>query len=163
MRARAFEKTSTGCDGFGHSCDVENSLYDDATHERSFRETRLVHRYSVTYAPASAVKHTLLSCTVLALSIVALTGCAASAEGDDDSGLLDAAIKVDSAPAKDAAPKKDSGPPAQCVNTCASDQDCENSCPAVPNGVNCCDTSTGICYAYSSTICPEPVLDAGLD
>jgi len=101
------------------------------------------------------VKATLLSCALL----LALTNCATSGDTDLDGGETDAAIKQDAAKvdaAKEAATS-------QCVPSCTTDDECSNSCPEVPNGVNCCDTSTGICYAYSSSVCPAPVQDAGFD
>jgi hypothetical protein len=46
----------------------------------------------------------------------------------------------------------------QCMSGCTSDQDCQNSCPAAPNGgVNCCDVPSGMCFPMSSC----PVADAG--
>jgi len=101
------------------------------------------------------VKATLLSCAL----VLALTNCASSGDTDLDGGE-DVAVKTDSAK-PDA--KADTGPTEQCVPQCTSDDDCSGSCPAVPNGVNCCDTSTGICYAYSASTCPAPVADAGFD
>ena len=99
------------------------------------------------------MKATLLSCAVL----LALTNCAnSSGEGDDGGADV---VKVD---AKADAGKPDA-PTEQCIPQCTSDDDCSGSCPAVPNGVNCCDTSTGICYAYSASSCPAPVADAGFD
>lgn len=98
--------------------------------------------------------------------LLAATGCATSGDVDIDGGSdLDSAAKPDVAPKPDSGPTKpDSGPPQQCVPSCASDTDCQNSCPQVPNGLNCCDTSTGICYQYADTTCPAPVVsDAGLD
>ena len=104
------------------------------------------------------MKAILLSCAL----VLALTNCASTGEGDDDGGnTLDAAVKTDAAK-PDSGNKQDSGGQ-QCVSQCTSDDDCANSCPQVPNGVNCCDTSTGICYAYSSSSCPVSVQDAGFD
>ncbi len=99
----------------------------------------------------------LLACAL----VLAATGCATSSGTDLDGGDLDAAVKAD-APKTDSG-TKDSGSQQQCVSQCTSDTDCESSCPNVPNGVNCCDTSTGICYAYSANACPAPVQDAGFD
>lgn len=103
------------------------------------------------------MKATLLSCALL----LAATGCASSGETDLDGGFEVDGAKVDAK--ADAPAAKDTGSQQQCVQQCTSDQDCANSCPLVPNGVNCCDTSTGICYAYSGTACPAPVVDAGFD
>ena len=101
------------------------------------------------------MKATLLSCALL----LALTNCASSGEADLDGGE-DVAVKTDAK--ADAANKPDAKQP-QCVPQCTSDDDCSGSCPEVPNGVNCCDISTGICYAYSDSVCPVPVADAGFD
>jgi len=96
------------------------------------------------------------------LSVFSLGGCAASSAGDDDSGInLDAAVLNDAH--HDGATNKDSGSQGQCVMNCTSDMDCQNSCPMVPSGVNCCDTATGVCYAYAQSSCPVPVMDAGFD
>ena len=100
------------------------------------------------------MKATLLSCALL----LALTNCASSGDADLDGGE-DVAVKVDAK--SDVTNKPDTGP--TCVPQCTSDDDCSGSCPAVPNGVNCCDTSTGICYAYNASVCPAPVADAGFD
>ena len=106
------------------------------------------------------MKATLLSCAL----VLALTNCASSGEADLDGGeTTDAAVKTDSASKTDSGNKQDSGQQQQCVSQCATDDDCANSCPQVPNGVNCCDTSTGICYAFNSSTCPAPVQDAGFD
>jgi hypothetical protein len=102
------------------------------------------------------VKATLLSCAL----VLALTNCASSGEGDSDGGE-DVAVKTDAT--KTDASNKDSGNNPQCVPQCTTDDDCSGSCPEVPNGVNCCDTSTGICYAFSASVCPAPVQDAGFD
>lgn len=62
------------------------------------------------------------------------------------------------------APKADAAPEAsakQCVAKCTSDMDCQNSCPAAPAGVNCCDLSTGACYANSNSTCPKTQDDGG--
>ena len=48
-----------------------------------------------------------------------------------------------------------------CVTQCTTDQQCENSCPAVSNGTHCCDTSNGTCYTYSAAVCPGPPVDGG--
>ena len=102
------------------------------------------------------MKATLLSCAL----VLALTNCATSSGDGDIDGGADVAIKSDAS--KTDAANKDTGSP-QCVANCTSDDDCSGSCPEVPNGVNCCDTSTGICYAYNDSVCPAPVQDAGFD
>lgn len=136
-------------------------IHDRASRQSIFYEPNLVRRYAVTYAAPPAVKYTLLASVGLAL--LATTGCATSVgDVDLDGGEdLDGA-KTDSNVNKDGAANKD-GSSGECVAECTSDDQCQNSCPEVPNGINCCDTSTGICYAYSSQECPAPVQDAGFD
>lgn len=130
--------------------------------ESFFRRDRLVDGYAITYGSEPAVKTLLLAWAVL--SIVPLTGCAASGASEDDAGDLDAEILGDGNNKHDGALNKDSGSQGQCVTNCTSDMDCQNSCPTVPSGVNCCDTATGVCYAFSSTSCPAPSpTDAGFD
>jgi len=135
--------------------------HDDAARERFFSKLGLARRYAVTYRASPSVKHLLLSVALLAS--LAATGCAASSAADDDGGPIDEDAGLKDAKGSDGNTNKDSSNNEQCVPTCTSDQDCENSCPAVPNGVNCCDTSTGICYAFASSTCPAPVTDAGFD
>jgi hypothetical protein len=94
--------------------------------------------------------------------LLAASGCATSTAIDLDGGQLDGNVKTDGSKT-DGSTNKDSGSQGQCVPSCSTDQDCENSCPMVPNGVNCCDTSTGICYAYAATACPAGGFDAGFD
>lgn len=63
--------------------------------------------------------------------------------------------------AKDAA-KPDGGVAVEagpvCTETCASDLDCQNSCPAVVNnGISCCDLGTFKCFPVADSVCPAPV------
>jgi len=127
-----------------------------------FSRRVLVREYAVPYAGSPAVKkYSILACA--ALSLLLFNGCATSVGEEEDGGLdEDGGTHPDGATHTDAASNKDSGSQSQCVTSCTTDEDCQNSCPEVPNGVNCCDTSTGICYAYSSTECPAPVTDGGL-
>ncbi len=105
------------------------------------------------------MKVALLTCALVALSG---TGCAASTAIDTDGGL-DGSTLLDSGNKKDGnTTNNDSGQQGQCVTNCTSDTDCQNSCPNVPNGINCCDTATGVCYANASSTCPVPI-DAGFD
>jgi hypothetical protein len=104
------------------------------------------------------MKHLLLSCC--ALGFLAVTGCAASSETDDNG--QDAAMEPETGPQKDSGTNKDTGNECETI-MCAADTDCQAVCPNVPNGTNCCDTSTGHCYAYAQTMCPAPVMDAGFD
>ena len=107
------------------------------------------------------MKLALLTCSLFCVS--ALWGCAASTAIETDGGGLDGSTLKDSGTKTDSGgTKTDSGQTTQCVPSCTSDTDCQNSCPSVPNGINCCDTATGICYANASSSCPVPV-DAGFD
>ena len=103
------------------------------------------------------MKLALLTCSLLCAS--GSWGCATSTGVEIDGGG-DVAV-IDSGK-KDTGTNKDSGQQGQCVSSCTSDLDCQNSCPDVPNGINCCDTATGICYANASSTCPAPY-DGGFD
>lgn len=49
-----------------------------------------------------------------------------------------------------------------CISNCHTDSECQTSCPAAPNGgLNCCDTSSGVCYASSTSTCGTTTTDAG--
>lgn len=49
-----------------------------------------------------------------------------------------------------------------CASNCKTDSECQSSCPSAPNGgLNCCDTSSGVCYASSSSSCGG--VDGGTD
>ena len=41
-----------------------------------------------------------------------------------------------------------------CPDSCTSDADCANGCPAVISGSNCCDTQAGVCYVATDPVCP---------
>jgi hypothetical protein len=126
---------------------------------RFLSQVRLVRGGVFAYGAAPEMKPLILSCW--ALGFVALTGCAASSETDDDG--TDAAMMAETGPQKDSATNKDTGPNECETIMCTADTDCQAVCPNVPNGTNCCDTSTGKCYAYAQTMCPAPVMDAGFD
>ncbi len=88
--------------------------------------------------------------------------CASSGDADLDGGDLDAAPKAD-APKARRRQARTLGRSSSATQ-CTSDQDRENSCPLVPNGVNCCDTSTGICYANAGDdVSRAGTQDAGFD
>lgn len=65
----------------------------------------------------------------------------------------------------DSASGGDTGGGKQCVAHCTSDTDCQNSCPPAPNnGINCCDTSSGVCFGSTASTCaPAGGGDAGSD
>jgi hypothetical protein len=41
-----------------------------------------------------------------------------------------------------------------CAVVCRSHADCQNSCPAVAGGVNCCDVASGVCFGAQVGTCP---------
>jgi hypothetical protein len=43
----------------------------------------------------------------------------------------------------------------QCTPNCKTDSDCQSSCPAVAGALNCCDTSSGVCFTSSEAMCPD--------
>lgn len=98
---------------------------------------------------------TLAVATLGSLFLALAAGCAGSTE--------EAPIVVSDGGAADAAPKADAGKSdagsdgatKACVQTCQSDDDCGNSCPATPTGANCCDLATNTCYRAQS-VCPLP-------
>lgn len=48
-----------------------------------------------------------------------------------------------------------SGGGPMCTSQCNLDIDCQNTCPAAPQGAsNCCDVPTGSCYTVGSSTCP---------
>lgn len=55
-------------------------------------------------------------------------------------------------------PTPDSGPPpkpGKCPSSCASNSDCQATCPAFPSGTQCCDLLTTTCYASNTPQCPK--------
>lgn len=102
--------------------------------------------------------------TEIALSVIMVGALAAAcATSTDDGGTDQGATTVDAGPQKivvDAGGTnntvQDSGSTTTktCVSNCKTDSECQTSCPAAPNGgLNCCDTSSGVCYASSSSTC----------
>lgn len=79
--------------------------------------------------------------------------------GPDDSGSQQTPQDSGSSGNKpDSSGAKDAG---KCVNHCTTDSDCQNSCPSVASGINCCDTATSTCYPASTATCPVPQPDSG--
>ena len=54
----------------------------------------------------------------------------------------------------------DGGSTAACGQACQTDQDCQNWCAPVNNGLNCCD-STHVCFQWSGNACPAQAQDSG--
>ena len=82
-----------------------------------------------------------------------LLACATTATiPDGDGGVGGPGPGAEAGPVADATPT--------CVDHCATNSDCQNSCPSISGDVNCCDES-GRCYLSAATSCPAPVIDAG--
>jgi hypothetical protein len=108
---------------------------------------------------------------------VAIGGCASSEDdtglgtgedsGSDAHGVIDSGASVDTGSHTDTGSSGDTGghgdSAGKCVSHCASNAECDASCPASPTGsYNCCDTATGICYV-SAGFCPASGSDTGVD
>jgi hypothetical protein len=117
--------------------------------------------------------------TLLAISFfIAIGGCASSEDdtglgggedsGSDAHGATDTGGTVTDtggshtdtgSTSTDTGTKSEGG--GTCVSHCASNAECDASCPASPTGsYNCCDTATGICYV-SAGFCPAGGSDSG--
>jgi hypothetical protein len=44
----------------------------------------------------------------------------------------------------------------QCVSSCSTHSQCQDSCPAPSSGTSCCDTSTNTCFTSQAAQCPAP-------
>ena len=122
------------------------------------------------------MKYASLSLSVLAFCALSL--CAAcsseSPAGARDAGSRvtqdarppDATVRPPDAPVQvDAPPLPPDAPPdapQMCMARCTQDSDCQAACAPVSTGSNCCDTTTGVCYVASASICPPPALDSGM-
>lgn len=88
---------------------------------------------------------------------------AACANGGDAT-LNDGGGTDGSKPKTDGSNPNDSGGGGMCVPSCATDQDCQSSCPAAPMGaINCCDLTTNTCYTPNNSTCPSGGPDGGGD
>lgn len=70
----------------------------------------------------------------------------------DSGGARDAYV----APRDTGTVRRDSGGGGgTCITGCTADSQCAGSCPPNPSGgANCCDVSTGTCYAATTASCP---------
>lgn len=105
---------------------------------------------------------------IAALTVIVglFAACATSADDpapeatdQKDAGTGSIVVKDGGAPTT-----TDSGstPTKTCISNCHTDSECQTSCPAAPNGgLNCCDTSSGVCYASSTSTCGTTTTDAG--
>jgi len=116
----------------------------------------VVQRQTLAYTDTNTVRSASLPAVALFLTLAGLAAaCATSA--DDPGG--DAAVTPGKDGGKDAA-KTDGGgaDSGACVETCGTDLDCQNTCPAVVNnGINCCDLGTNKCFPVADSVCPAPV------
>ncbi len=98
------------------------------------------------------------------VSVIAIVGCGARSEltSDPDAALTDVSVLDDSEGSTtddDGSAGGGDGDVASpsCPSACAHDQECEKACkPSLETGRYCCDLPTSTCYAWSTTICPEP-------
>jgi hypothetical protein len=108
----------------------------------------------------NAAKLSLWALALLAVGHLAACASDTPAEVTSDDGGADVTAAVDSGPVDSGA--KDSAPAIKvCVSKCATDNDCQTSCPNVDGGINCCDTATGVCFASQTATCPAPKPDSG--
>ena len=112
-----------------------------------------------------------ISGALLAGFAFAAYGCSASAPaaGDGSGTDQDASTTADTGGGGSSSgsvnPGNDAGTgggkdAASCAQQCQTDQDCQNWCAPVNNGVNCCD-STHVCFQWSGTSCPAQTPDSG--
>jgi hypothetical protein len=102
---------------------------------------------------ARAVKNPSLRLGLALLPLVVVVACAADGEPIQD------AMEVETAePAKmpDTAPPREDPPAKVCVSSCTQDSECQNSCPALDTGIQCCDAATSVCFASAAAACPVP-------
>jgi len=102
------------------------------------------------------VKHLTFSKSAFAVTaILVATACANSADVPDDT----APAATDTAPTTTVPPANKPTPPPiekKCAPSCKTDADCQNSCPALPGGIQCCDTKAGACFGSKTSACPAP-------
>ncbi len=110
------------------------------------------------------MKHASLILPFFAIAGI-LVACATS-----DTSVAEEKSLTEPAPSSDTAKLPPPSTPApapaqekQCVATCSQDSDCQNSCPTVTNGIQCCDQNTKKCFATSQSVCPKPQEDAGTE
>lgn len=111
-------------------------------------------------ARVAAVKLNTLSKSAFAVTaLLVATACAGGSEVTATEAPADTTKKSTEptlpSPSDTSTPAT-SAPEKKCVSTCATDADCGNSCPSVPNGVQCCDTQTKTCWTSKTSTCPSP-------
>ncbi|HSO34203.1 MAG TPA: hypothetical protein VLT33_16825 [Labilithrix sp.] len=86
-------------------------------------------------------------------AILVATACANSADVPAEE-----AAPTDPAPTSTVPPAAKPTPPVEkkCAPSCKTDSDCQNSCPALPGGIQCCDTKAGACFGSKTSACPAP-------
>lgn len=116
----------------------------------------MTRRFGVPGGCSRPVKHASLILPFMSVAAI-LVACATS-----DNEATEQAPIQQTAPTETAKlpPPSDTTPPPppekQCVSTCSTDADCQNSCPSVANGIQCCDQNTKKCFATSQAQCPAP-------
>lgn len=113
----------------------------------------------------------ILSATIALLPVFAFVACATSDPGvPEDEGDNDKETPAATETTPSQTIPEDAGstqttstpPPAQCVSSCTQDTECQNSCPTITNGIQCCDKATSACYASATSACPTTdAVDSG--
>ena len=95
------------------------------------------------------MKHVTFSKSAFAVTaILVATACAESADVSEETA------PTEPAPATPAF-KPVTAPEKVCPKSCTTDADCQNDCPVVAGGVNCCD-AVGECFKSQTAVCPVP-------
>lgn len=99
------------------------------------------------------MKHATFSKSAFAVTaILVATACANSADVPETE-----AAPTNPAPATTVPPStKPPTPEKKCAPSCKTDADCQNSCPALAGGIQCCDTKAGACFGSKTSACPAP-------
>ena len=91
-------------------------------------------------------------------AILVATACADSAEVPSDVGETPTPAPTTTVPPS-AKPAPTTPPEKKCAPSCKTDSDCQNSCPALPGGIQCCDTKAGACFGSKTSACPAPTVE----
>lgn len=100
----------------------------------------------------------LLSVLAFSSAVIVGVACATSDASIDPPPAEQNATEPPAKIPENATPPPPPPPPPEkkCVDTCETDEDCQNSCPAAPSGQqNCCD-ATKKCWKAAAAVCPKP-------
>lgn len=90
--------------------------------------------------------------TAAASFVLVIAACASEGEP------IPAGNQEEQKPAATPLPEADAAPPPakKCAPSCATDDDCANSCPTPTTGRACCDVASGMCFSHNQATCPAP-------